>query len=71
MQGSPQQHAHVHSEIVDFKDLRLCKQQDKHADELGHRDATEYLRREEGRRGEGRGEEEWGGEERGAYDICC
>ena len=43
MQGSPQQHAHVHSEVVGLKELRLGKEEDKDSEELSHGDSTDHL----------------------------
>ena len=42
MQSSPQQHEHVHPEVVYLEDLRLCEEEDKDADELGEGDATDH-----------------------------
>lgn len=42
MQGSPEQHQHIHTEIVDVKDLRLGKEQDKDSNELGDGYSTDH-----------------------------
>ena len=54
MQGPPQQHAHVHSEVVDLKKLRFGKEEDKYSKKLSHSDSTDHLwkgGREGGREG--------------------
>lgn len=42
MEGTPQQHEHVHPEVVDFKDLRLGKEEHEDTNELSDGDATDY-----------------------------
>ena len=42
MQGTSEQHQHVHAEVVDVEELGLGKEKDKHAKELGDSDPTEY-----------------------------
>ena len=41
MESTPQQHEHVHAEIVHLKDLGLGKEEDKHTNELGEGDTTD------------------------------
>ena len=43
MQCPPDQHAHVHPEVVDLKYLGLGEEQYEHSQELGYRNTTEYL----------------------------
>ena len=42
MQSPPEQHEHVHPEVVDLKDLRLGEEEDKDPDELGEGDAAHH-----------------------------
>lgn len=44
MEGAPEQHQHVHAEVVDVKEPWLGKEKDKDSEELGHRDTTEHRR---------------------------
>ena len=59
VERAPDQHAHVHPEVVDLEDLRVGEQQHKDTEELCHGDATEDLHDSR----EGRGRERRGGEE--------
>ena len=42
MKSPPQQHKHVHPEVIDLKDLRLGKEEDEDTDELGEGDAADH-----------------------------
>ena len=42
MQCPPEQHKHVHAEVVDLKDLGLGKEEHKDTDELGDGDAADH-----------------------------
>ena len=42
MEGAPEQHHHVHAEVVDVEEPGLGKEQDKDAKELGDGDPTEH-----------------------------
>ena len=41
MEGTPEQHQHVHAEVVDVEEPRLGKEKDKDTEELGDSDSTE------------------------------
>lgn len=42
VQGTPEQHQHVHAEVVDVEELGLGKEEDKDSKKLGDSDPTEH-----------------------------